>query len=56
MLDASGYKVKVFLCTSSDRSYTKEKAKLKYITLELCILTSREYVHPLAIFSVKTLS
>jgi hypothetical protein len=37
MLDASGYKVKVFLHANSSYFYTKEEVKLKYITLGLCI-------------------
>jgi hypothetical protein len=56
MLDASGYKVKVFLHTSSSHFYTKEETKLKHITLELCVSASGGYVHSLAILSVKTLS
>jgi DDE superfamily endonuclease len=56
ILDASGYKVKVFLRASFGRSYTEEEAKLKHITLGLCISILEEYVRPLAILSVKTLS
>jgi hypothetical protein len=55
MLDASGHKVKVFSRANSGHPYTKEKTKLKHITLGLCISASRGYVHSLAILPVKTL-
>jgi DDE superfamily endonuclease len=55
MLDASGYKVKVISHASSGRPYTEEEAKLKHITLGLCISASGGYVCPLAILLVKTL-
>jgi hypothetical protein len=56
MLNTSGYKVKVFSHTNSGRFYTKEKTKLKHITLGLCISVSGEYIHSITILSVKTLS
>ena len=55
MLDASGYKVKVISRAQAGRPYTMEEAKLKHITLGLCISASGGYVRPLAILPVKTL-
>jgi hypothetical protein len=55
MLDASGHKVKVISRASSGRPYTPEEAKLKHISLGLCVSAAGGFVRPLAILPVKTL-
>jgi hypothetical protein len=54
MLDATGYKVKVISRAGTGQPYTGEEAKLKHISLVLCISAAGGYVKPLAILPQKT--
>src|SRR5271170_2427738 len=54
MLDTTGYKVKVISRAGTGQPYTAEEAKLKHISLVLCISASGRYVRPLAILPQKT--
>lgn len=54
MLDTTGHKVKVVSRAGTSQPYTAEEAKLKHISLVLCISASGGYVRPLAILPQKT--
>lgn len=55
MLDASGHKVKVLVRSTDPKPFTENEAKLKHMSLGLCVSASGSYVRPLLILPLKNL-
>ena len=55
MLDASEHKVKVLVCSRDSKPFTENEAKLRHMSLGLCISTASTFLYLLLILLLKNL-